>query len=59
MMVLEMKDERILKISRVAGKDNKSNDSQYNRGLKAIKDFGYEHVMGDPDVKYWCMCNNL
>lgn len=39
--------------------DSLSKDTQYNKGLKAIRDFGYEHVQGNHDVEYWCMCNNL
>ena len=58
-MAFNMENERILEINRMASKDHKSNDSQYNRGLSAVKTFGYEHVMGNPDVEYWCKCNNL
>ena len=39
--------------------DSLSKDTQYNNGLKAIRNFGYEHVIGNPDVEYWCKCNNL
>ena len=59
MTIQEVKNERIVQINRAASKDHKSNDPQYNRGLRTIKNFGYEHVMGNPDVEYWCKCNNL
>lgn len=51
--------ERILEINKVASKDHDSNDPQYNRGLRTIQKWGYEHVIGNPDVEYWCRCNNL
>lgn len=59
MMVQEIENDRIMQINRVASKDGKTKDPQYNRGLSAIKNFGYEHVVGNPDVEYWCECNNL
>lgn len=52
-------NETMLQINRVASKDYKTNDPQYNRGLIAIQKFGYEHVVGNPDVEYWRKCNNL
>lgn len=51
--------KRIEEINRIANKSGKTKDSQYNRGLIAIQKFGYEYVMGNPDVEYWCKCNNL
>lgn len=53
------KNEKIKYINEVANRCNKTKDTQYNRGLRAIQKFGYEHVMENPDVKYWCRCNNL
>lgn len=58
-MEVNMGDKRIEEINRMASKDYKSNDYQYNRGLRAIQKFGYEYVMGNPDAEYWCKCNNL
>lgn len=58
-MEVNMGDKRIEEINRIARKDGKTHDPQYNRGLSAIKNWGYEHVMGNPDVEYWCKCNNL
>lgn len=54
-----MEDKRIEEINRVARKDGKTKDPKYNRGLIAIQKFGYEYVIGNPDVEYWCKCNNL
>lgn len=52
--------KRIEEINRIANKSGKTKDPQYNRGgLIAIKKFGYEYVMGNHDVEYWCKCNNL
>ena len=28
-----------------------------NSGLRLIKEMGYRYVSGEPDVKYYCMCN--
>ena len=53
-----MKD-RAKNIEELAEKDNKTNDTEYNKGLKAIKDFGYQSVSTLPEIKYWCMCNNV
>lgn len=58
-MEVNMENERIKEINRMAGKDGKTKDPQYNRGLIAIRKFGYEYVIGNPDVEYWCKCNNL
>lgn len=58
-MTTNVENERVLEINRIASKDHKSNDPQYNRGLNAIKTFGYDYVVGNPDVEYWCKCNNL
>lgn len=44
-------------INELARKDNFTNDKQYNSGLKLIREMGYRHVCGEPDVKYYCMCN--
>lgn len=44
-------------INELARKDNYTNDKQYNSGLKLIKEMGYRYVSGEPDVKYYCMCN--
>lgn len=44
-------------INELARKDNFTNDKQYNSGLRLIKEMGYRHVSGEPDVKYYCMCN--
>lgn len=58
-MEVNMENERIKEINRLANRDSKSKDHQYNRGLRAIQKFGYEYVMGNPDVEYWCNCNNM
>lgn len=44
-------------INELARKDNYTNDKQYNSGLRLIKEMGYRYVSGEPDVKYYCMCN--
>lgn len=44
-------------INELARKDNFTNDKQYNSGLRLIREMGYCHVSGDPDVKYYCICN--
>ena len=41
----------------LAKKDNFTNDKQYNSGLRLIREMGYRHVSGEPDAKYYCMCN--
>lgn len=46
-----------MEIDKLAEKDNFTKDQQYNHGLKLIRECGYIHVCGDPDVKYYCMCN--
>lgn len=54
-----MENKRIEEINRIARKDGNTLDPQYNRGLRAVQKFGYEHVMETSDVKYWYKCNNL
>lgn len=49
-MEVNMENKRIKEINRAASKNHKPKDPQYNRGLRAIQKFGYEHVMGNPDV---------
>lgn len=49
--------ERI--INELANKDHFTNDRQYNIGLKLIRENGYLYVCGNPDVKYYCICNGL
>ena len=44
-------------LDKLAEKDNFTNDKQYNHGLKLIRENGYNYVCGEPDVKYYCMCN--
>ncbi len=44
-------------IDKLAIKDHLTNDMQYNRGLKLIRENGYLYVCGNPNVKYYCMCN--
>ena len=44
-------------INELARKDNFTNDKQYNSGLRLIREMGYCHVSGEPDVKYYCICN--
>lgn len=56
---MSLEEERKIMIMERARNDHMSNDTKYNKGLKAIRDLGYEHVCGIPEVKYWCMCNNL
>lgn len=46
-------------INELANKDHFTNDRQYNAGLKLIKEYGYLYVCGNPDVKYYCMCNGF
>lgn len=58
-MAQEIENERIIQINKVASQDCRSNDPEYNRGLRAVQKFGYEHVMENPDVEYWCKCNSL
>lgn len=44
-------------INELARKDNFTNDKQYNSGLRLIREMGYRYVSGEPDVKYYCICN--
>lgn len=44
-------------INELARKDKFTNDKQYNSGLRLIREMGYRYVSGEPDVKYYCMCN--
>ena len=57
--IISLEEERRLLIEEKARTDIKTNDTEYNRGLKAIRDFGYRNVSTQSEVKYWCMCNNL
>lgn len=47
-------------IDELAEKDHFTQDGKYNSGLRLIREYGYIYVYGggDPDVKYYCMCNN-
>lgn len=54
-----MLEQKELLIEEIARKDNKTNDTEYNKGLKAIRNFGYQSVSTLPEVKYYCMCNNV
>ncbi len=57
--IMSLEEEKRTLIMKRAREDCLSNDTKYNNGLKAIRNFGYQYVVGNPDVKYWCMCNNL
>ena len=57
--IMSLEEERKIMIMERARNDHMSNDTKYNKGLKAIRDLGYGHVRGIPEVEYWCMCNNL
>lgn len=57
--IMSLEEERRLLIEERARKDSRSKDAMYNKGLKAIRDFGYSLVSSDQAVKYYCMCNNL
>ena len=46
-----------MEIDELAEKDYYTKDNQYNSGLKLIKEYGYIYVCGNPDVKYYYMCN--
>lgn len=46
-----------MEIDKLAGKDNFTNDKQYNHGLKLIIENGYIYVCAESDVKYYCICN--
>lgn len=58
-METNLENKRIEEINKIANKSDKTKDPKYNRGLRAIQKFGYEYVMENPDVEYWCRCNNL
>lgn len=57
--IMSLEEERKIAIMKKARDDSSTRDPKYNRGLRAIRNFGYEQVKDDPDVKYWCMCNSL
>ncbi len=44
-------------IDQLAEKDHYTNDTQYNAGLKLLRENGYLYVCGHTDVKYYCKCN--
>ena len=44
-------------INELVRKDNFTNDKRDNSGLRLIREMGYSHVCGEPNVKYYCMCN--
>lgn len=46
-------------INDLARKDHFTKDNQYNAGLKLIRQYGYNYVCEEPDVKYYCMCNGF
>ena len=47
------------KIDVFAKMDFMTNDSEYNIGLKLIKEYEYSLVAGIKEVEYYLMCNNL
>ena len=46
-------------INSIAKKDRRTNDTEYNRGLKLIKEHGYDCVCNEPSVRYYCLCNGM
>ncbi len=41
----------------IAKQDHPTKDAAYNRGLRAIRKYGYAMCFTDPDVEYYAMCN--
>lgn len=46
-------------INEIARKDHRTMDTEYNRGLKCVKELGIELSYHKDCVKYWMSCNNL
>lgn len=56
---LEVNKMSAKEIDEYARKDFKTNDKEYNTGLKLIKEYGYSLMAGIKEVEYYCMCNNV
>ena len=54
-----MSDSKARQIEHRARTEKKTADAEYNRGMKLIRERGYEAVKGEDAVKYWCWCNGL
>jgi hypothetical protein len=46
-------------IDEIAKKMSKTNDSEYNKGLMLVKQYGYEAVKNEKAVQYWRACANV
>ena len=46
-------------IEEFARNDHRTNDTQYNNGLRKVKQYGLTGFLFDKDVQYWLMCNNI
>lgn len=46
-------------IEYIANIENKTNDTEYNRGSELIRLYGYLPVCGKKEVRYWMYCNNI
>jgi len=53
-------DTKIIKeVNAIANRDCPTNDSSYNRGLRRIKEVGYELCWHEKEVMYYRMCIGL
>lgn len=57
--IISLEEERNILIEEQVRGDFETQDTTYNKGLNLIKEYGYRFVSSKPEVKYWCMCNNL
>lgn len=46
-------------INFIAEKDRYTNDTEYNHGLKLIREHGYDCVCYKSSVQYYCLCNGI
>lgn len=56
-MIMNNNNKKANAIDQLAEKDHYTNDTQYNAGLKLLRENGYLYICGHPDVEYYCKCN--
>ena len=50
----------IKEMQKVAQNDNYTNDKEYNKGLKLVREsIGFSVLYVTEEVKYWMLCNNI
>jgi len=50
----------IKEVQKVAQNDNYTNDKEYNKGLRLVREsIGFSVLYMTEEVKYWMLCNNI